>query len=459
MEERRLFHEESEKTQLVFAEGFVKSVFDDLNDIKHSFFRIGFRLHEASRMGYYKTLGYANITDLALDKFNFSKSSTYELIGIYEFAHGDAPLLMAPQYDKFSQSQLRELCRLKYDSPGFMRIVKPSDKVADIGKAVTFWNKYVARHSGGPGVDNISDLLMLDISTLARDAQRYLQRLKSEHSEDKNSAYAEKSEYQSTPQGQLPGQIGFNLSEPEPAENSAYAENYGIKEHDKLMKELDALITGTPNLSDADLAEYCLIEGRCFDKFEACYKIQTDDEFARFEFPNYIKAEYGTGGWSGDKVYQGVTTSYKGFEIKRHGGGKLVLSWSIVAGRIKRLIETGKYLTAAEQEEYQHWKAKREAPKVELAPDEEFFQRHDDSELIEAKPAETETPPAVPETITAKTETNREYLASLPTEELVQELLIKIIQNYPFKSSSPIFVSTMRPCLIEWLNAEKGALK
>ena len=43
------------------AEKFVKLVKSDLDDIKHSFFTIGFRLHEANEFKYFRELGYENI--------------------------------------------------------------------------------------------------------------------------------------------------------------------------------------------------------------------------------------------------------------------------------------------------------------------------------------------------------------------------------------------------------------
>ncbi len=286
---RKLFHEEEHKTQLAFANGFVESVYGDLNDIKHSFFRIGFRLCEAAKLGYYKTLGYANITDLALDKFNFSKSTTYELMAIHELARGETPLLMAPQYEEFSQSQLRELCRLKMDTPGFMRIVKPSDKVATIGFAVTFWNKYVFKHSGGPQVKNINDLLELDIDTPLDAVERVLEMRKARKTANfdsvENSAYAEKSEpEQENYDGQLPGQTKLSLEEetPDNSKFSAYAENSVVsdKEYDALIKDLDGLIAGKPLLTNDELTVYCLKKygtGTEGGKFRLCDKVKDGD--------------------------------------------------------------------------------------------------------------------------------------------------------------------------------------
>ena len=110
------------------AEGFVQNVYNDLNDIKHSFFVIGFRLTEANNLKYYKALGYQNITELAEDKFGFKKTVTYELMQIYALAHNaQSPMRIADKYDKYSKSQLAEFCRLRYCPDEFIQIVTPQD--------------------------------------------------------------------------------------------------------------------------------------------------------------------------------------------------------------------------------------------------------------------------------------------------------------------------------------------
>ncbi len=453
---RKLFHEEEHKTQLAFANGFVESVYGDLNDIKHSFFRIGFRLCEAAKLGYYKTLGYANITDLALDKFNFSKSTTYELMAIHELARGETPLLMAPQYEEFSQSQLRELCRLKMDSPGFMRIVKPSDKVATIGFAVTFWNKYVFKHSGGPQVKNINDLLELDIDTPLDAVERVLEMRKARKTANfdsvENSAYAEKSEpEQENYDGQLPGQTKLSLEEETPANSkfSAYAENSVVsdEEYDRLIKDLDRLIAGKPQLTDDELAVYCIRKygtGHEDGKFRLCDKVNYCD-FTTSEFINFVKKEYGHyGALVNDKFHKGIEATNRGLEITRLTGGKLILSWSTVAGRIKRLIESGEYLSAEEQEEYAR---KSLTPALKNS-----YETGDGLEWVDPVPVVGKTAMQSSAELTPRRRTRRQYLSELPDEEFVTHLLLQIAKVYPLKGDSAALISSMRKRLIDWLN-------
>lgn len=342
---------------LVMAESFVEAVYGDLNDIKHSFFRIGFRLHEAAHLGYYKQLGYTNITELAEDKFGFKQSTTYELIAIYRLAHKDAaPMQIAESYEEFTQSQLRELCRLKMDPVSFMRIVKPTDTVVNIGRAVTFWNKYVTKHSGSPKVINITELLQLDIDTPLEGVRGYLNLKANE------AAYYEEHPKTKPQQGQLPGQLAIDLpeqEEPEEEQDSAYAENSEA--------ETSSILRFAPvyELNDDEIINYCL-------KYATSLKQSKFRIYERFnrnplkaEFVEFVKSEYGLGSFSAYKFgdenspYINCDALSRGLVIKRKCGSSntIELPWMYVAGRISRLIEKDDYLTPEEKVRYLQWKA------------------------------------------------------------------------------------------------------
>ncbi|MBD5585527.1 MAG: hypothetical protein HDQ88_10625 [Clostridia bacterium] len=399
-----LLPEEDEQSQLALAEGFVESVYGDMNDIKHSFFRIGFRLAEASEQGYCKALGYANITDLSFDKFGFSKSSTYELMAIYELAHKEnAPFQMDERYDKFSQSQLRELCRLKIDLPGFMCKVKPSDTVVNIGKAVTFWNKYVTKHSGGPDVDNITDLLKLDINTPLDNVKRYI-------SAKENPAYAEKS---SASVKQLPGQIELNLNDETSADtqNSAYAENFEVQTPGKVDEEVREMASGqegppppewqiqksaeldeslrasTSEVVECEVLEppqaqhltkEQLIEQELLFRPSDVRRYKIYAEFLKDSYQGFVDfliVEYGDEHYQVDnKILKEkviVTVWYNYLTIKYQNAKinqvlNVVLSWTEVATQIATYITTGKYLTERQKTDYLRWKAEQEGLKVNV---------------------------------------------------------------------------------------------
>lgn len=417
--------EPKEEKGLAPAEACVQAVYDNLNNIKHSFFRIGFHLSEAAHMRYYEKLGYANITDFALDKFGFSQSTTYELMGIYQFAHKDnAPLQIAETYEDYSQSQLRELCRLKLDPHGFMRRVKPSDKVENIRKAVTFWNKYVCKHSGAPDVNDITELLELDIDTPTREAQEYL-RKKAERSKAENSADAENQCRERNYAGQLPGQIGM-VYDDQPEENSAYAEKSD---------------SAPPILIDSELIDYCLTFTADNDFWkERKFRIR---EFhskspSQLEFVNFVKNEYG----NGDSSVHGepfVKMEYgANFTIIRTRGGKVCLSWASVAGNISRLINSGKYFTSIEGGQYAAWQYDR-SNRIKKEQEEQEFSAYAENPTNDIEELHRQR-------------TRREYLATLSDEEFATQILLQVARIYPLGKNSADFISTMRKRLKEWLN-------
>ena len=103
------------------AESFVKMVKLNLQDIKNSFFEIGFRLNEANMLGYYKELGFASIEELAESEFGFKRSTTYNLIGIFRrfsvYGYETGYVYKNQIRDEckdYTYSQLVEINRLKY---------------------------------------------------------------------------------------------------------------------------------------------------------------------------------------------------------------------------------------------------------------------------------------------------------------------------------------------------------
>lgn len=340
-----------EQETRIMAEGFIDKVNIELTDIKHSFFRIGFLLSEANELGYYKPLGYQNITELAEDKFGFKQSTTYELMQVYELAHSEqAPMQIADKYEKYSKSQLTEFCRLRFAPDSFIKMVSPKDSVAKIKPAVTFWNKYTEKNSCTPEVNNIDELLLL----------------------------AEKAEKQRTKNNQLPGQTVIDISEVQNVEEfnavnsfSEYSENSEVVDE----PETSDIIKPAPmaeQMTDGELIDYCLKEGYgCGElgKFEI-YEYYSERQPTRNLFLEYVKQKYGTGGHggAGEPIYEISYSPSKGVTIERLSGGKLELPWTYVTGRISRLIEAGEYLNIKEQTKYIEWKAERDGLVVNVEP-------------------------------------------------------------------------------------------
>ncbi len=346
-----------EQETRIMAEGFIDKVNVELTDIKHSFFRIGFLLSEANELGYYKPLGYQNITELAEDKFGFKQSTTYELMNVYALAHSkQAPMQIADKYEKYSKSQLTEFCKIKFATDDFMKIVSPLDTVADIKEAVKNWNKYVAVHSYTPKAGSVLELL-------------------EKYKEPKAPAA------QSVVQGQLPGQTVIDISAVQSVEEleevseealEIYSSNNAAKQFSEYSEKPE--VSGksetvaeapAPAMTDGELIDYCLKRRiGTIKKFEIYTKF--NESPSRNEFIKFITNLYGIG------EYHSPVINFKygptiGLIISRKDNSKIELPWAYVTGRISNLIESCKYLRAEEQAAYVEWKASRDGLVVNVA--------------------------------------------------------------------------------------------
>ncbi len=123
-------------------EDFVNLVRLELDDIKHTFFKIGFRLKEANSEKYYLKLGYNSIEDCAEDLFGFKKTTTYDLMRLVElFASREAPMQIDSRYDGFNQSQLVLFSQINLSQSYFISMAKPTDTITTLKKAKNYWNK------------------------------------------------------------------------------------------------------------------------------------------------------------------------------------------------------------------------------------------------------------------------------------------------------------------------------
>lgn len=128
------------------ADIFVKQVYANLNDIKQSFFTIGYLLNEAYRKGYYSNLGYENISDCAEALFGFKKTTTYDLIAIYnDFHEHKAPMQIQKNVESFSQSQLIILTKVNWCRDTFIELAEPEDTIETFRKAKNLWNKIYSK--------------------------------------------------------------------------------------------------------------------------------------------------------------------------------------------------------------------------------------------------------------------------------------------------------------------------
>ena len=121
-----------------YAISFVKLVKLNLVDASKAFFEIGFRLKEAQENKYYEELGFDNLVDCAEHHFNFKKTTTYELIKIYDVFHDpDNPMKIMQRFENFNQSQLSVMAsycpsiwEVHYDE--YINLFSPADPVRKI---------------------------------------------------------------------------------------------------------------------------------------------------------------------------------------------------------------------------------------------------------------------------------------------------------------------------------------
>lgn len=129
-----------------YAENFVKLTKLGIADISKKFFEIGFRLYEADINRYYKELGFQNISDCAEHYFGFKKTTTYDLIKIYQrlrsVGTGDARMKLPKKYTGFSQTQLLIIASIICGRDKFFAKCSQSDTVSLMKKAAKYFTKY-----------------------------------------------------------------------------------------------------------------------------------------------------------------------------------------------------------------------------------------------------------------------------------------------------------------------------
>lgn len=129
-EENTVYEDHSNENEttpdVVFAKGFVEHVKEDLIDINKTFFRIGFRLNEAQRCGYYKTLGYKSIDECAESLFGFKRTTTYDLIKIFNtFCDERHSMNLPKRWEGFNKSKLLLMSQPLHSD--IAKICAPSD--------------------------------------------------------------------------------------------------------------------------------------------------------------------------------------------------------------------------------------------------------------------------------------------------------------------------------------------
>ncbi|MDE5722197.1 MAG: hypothetical protein K2I30_05615 [Clostridia bacterium] len=406
------------------AQAFIRYTNLELKDIRRSFIKIGFRLVEANKSKYYEELGYQSIEELAEKEFGFKSTVTYNLMQIWRFAHDkDCPMNIDERFDKYNQTQLLEMSRSKHDFDNYRlaAIVPEKATKEEVRKIIKEWNRWTS--VSAISNEEIRQVLkappLLDEETEDKEPQEEIFHL------------GGKTEAEPRDKDELKDSGNLEESESEQERwaawratmRSLHGENALPMTDDELIKQSIKLGNGVYN-------------GK-FDIVEYYHSNPTQAEFVKFVQEQYCD--------SGSRCAY-IEVNRKTFTIHRESGGKIVLPWTVVAGNISRLITADEYLNEDEKEHYLQWKAEKEKVTVSSEPSEKLDEPDEEFFAYAKNHSTTGLSPR-------RQQTNREYLATLPDDELINKLLVKILNVYPFRGESSKFLSMTRSKLIEWLNA------
>ena len=105
----------------------------DLNDIKHSYFRLGFHLDECDRCKYWQQFGYSCLSDFALHNWGLESSFVSRCIAVFKFTaqySGALPtMFQQDKYKPYSYSQLVEMISMDEDT---LRRCSPNYSVREL---------------------------------------------------------------------------------------------------------------------------------------------------------------------------------------------------------------------------------------------------------------------------------------------------------------------------------------
>lgn len=152
-------------------EDFCKAMTDEIQNVKHSFFKLGMYLSEAYVKRLNNGTGVDDFFIWCEQLFNLQKSSVYNFMRIYNVFRDKSRTdigVLDSRFEDFSQSQLVELLPAS-DSLDQIQFVKPSDSVATIRKVVKINKKmrnkaHVECDSAEEYIDRFGAVLLTDVS-------------------------------------------------------------------------------------------------------------------------------------------------------------------------------------------------------------------------------------------------------------------------------------------------------
>lgn len=125
------FHSEREQ-----ARTSLKYILSDVNDIRKSYIRLGFHLHEFDRLKYYEDFGFPTLSEFCEVNLGLDKSAVSRCISVFwEFAKindnitQSRTMFLDDKYENFSYSQLCEMVSMTADQ---RELVKPEMTIKQI---------------------------------------------------------------------------------------------------------------------------------------------------------------------------------------------------------------------------------------------------------------------------------------------------------------------------------------
>lgn len=222
-----------------------------------------------------------------------------------------------------------------------------------------------------------------------------------------------------------------------------------------------------------EMIDNCILEGSHF--VDGKYRIyeQFLKSYSSSENITFLKNEYGMGGVTSIKGFDGISESYdaKGITLERGYGDlatKKLYNWKYIEQRIRELIRLDRYLTAEEKNEYQRYLEEKDG----VAVSEPITNKEDNNKTLEERLLEFETEYDIFDTSNPEDE----YKEIPRTLEMVQEDLktkssLKAYINYyqsilvaEDKPESELsknlsnFIEEMNDLLIEKSNLIQGSV-
>ena len=142
-----------------------KSIDEDKDKLRETFFQIGYKLTLVKNCSLYTVLGYENIIDYASARFGFGKTTTYDLLNVYERTRDFFnPNQMDSKYKKYNQSQLVAMSGSHWASDSLVDFIESDDTVDDIKKYTRIWDRDYRVTGNRPEGKNLKEALAIENS-------------------------------------------------------------------------------------------------------------------------------------------------------------------------------------------------------------------------------------------------------------------------------------------------------